>query len=94
MREVDRSPKVRAAIASIVTLAASLDLYTVAEGVETPEQAARLRAAGVTHAQGYLFGRPMAAALATSALAVAQPAGSPARRRPRWHGAIDLEDSA
>ena len=38
-----------------------LGLEAVAEGVETPEQAQRLRLAGYTLAQGYLFGRPMSA---------------------------------
>jgi predicted signal transduction protein with EAL and GGDEF domain len=47
-----------AVVASVVTLARALDLATTAEGVETEEQFTLLKAAGVTHAQGYLFGRP------------------------------------
>jgi EAL domain-containing protein (putative c-di-GMP-specific phosphodiesterase class I) len=35
---------------------------TVAEGVETEDQLILVRAAGCTHAQGYLFGRPCPAA--------------------------------
>ncbi len=42
-------------VRSIVALAVTLGLYTVAEGVETREQLAILRALGVVYAQGYLF---------------------------------------
>jgi predicted signal transduction protein with EAL and GGDEF domain len=52
-----------AAIATaIISMAHSLRMSVVAEGVETPEQAAFLRSAGCDRLQGYLFGRPVAAA--------------------------------
>ncbi len=44
---------------TIVALGGSLGLRTVAEGVETAEQAAELRAMGCPYAQGYLFARPL-----------------------------------
>ncbi|WP_338152340.1 cyclic di-GMP phosphodiesterase [Winslowiella iniecta] len=44
---------------AVLTLAKKLNLCTVAEGVETDEQASWLLKRGVTHMQGYLFGRPM-----------------------------------
>jgi diguanylate cyclase (GGDEF)-like protein len=43
----------------IITLAHSLDLTTVAEGVETARQAEELRTLGCQRAQGYYFARPM-----------------------------------
>ncbi|WP_456833141.1 sensor domain-containing phosphodiesterase [Deinococcus sp. UYEF24] len=45
-------------VRGIVTIASALRLPTVAEGVETPEQADLLLKAGCTYFQGYLFGRP------------------------------------
>ena len=48
-----------AVIASVITLARGLDIATTAEGVETEQQLELLRVAGVTSAQGYLFGRPV-----------------------------------
>ena len=48
-----------AVVASVLTLARGLDMSVTAEGVETKEQFELLRAAGVNHIQGYLFGRPV-----------------------------------
>lgn len=42
----------------ILNLAATLDIQTIAEGVETQEQADFLAAMGCPHAQGYFYGRP------------------------------------
>ena len=47
---------------TIVALADSLQLRTVAEGVEAPAQQAALEALGCTLGQGFLFARPMPAA--------------------------------
>jgi len=44
---------------AVVALAAGLGLSSVAEGVETDEQARELRELGVTHLQGYGVARPM-----------------------------------
>ncbi|MGH2446503.1 MAG: putative bifunctional diguanylate cyclase/phosphodiesterase [Candidatus Limnocylindria bacterium] len=49
----------RALVRSIVRLAHSLKLETVAEGVERPEQLDVLRALGAGMGQGYHFARPM-----------------------------------
>ena len=48
-------PQAAAIAGSIVALAQTLGLFTVAEGVETQEQLEAVRALGVDYAQGYLF---------------------------------------
>lgn len=63
-RFIERLPGVaadQALLLGMVRLASALGLATVAEGVETPEQLAALRSAGVEACQGYLLGRPMPA---------------------------------
>lgn len=44
---------------AVLTLARRLNMFTVAEGVETPEQAAWLREHGVNFLQGYWISRPL-----------------------------------
>jgi diguanylate cyclase (GGDEF)-like protein len=51
-----------AIVSAITGLGRSLDVLTTAEGVETREQLALVRAAGCSQAQGYLFSRPLPAA--------------------------------
>jgi len=46
----------------IIELARSLGMQTLAEGIETQEQADFFRSNGVLYGQGYFFGRPMRAA--------------------------------
>ncbi|WP_341501997.1 EAL domain-containing protein [Gallaecimonas sp. GXIMD4217] len=58
----------RILVRAIVQMAHSLDLSVVAEGVENTEQLAVLLAEGFDHAQGYHFGRPMAAEQVTALL--------------------------
>jgi EAL domain-containing protein (putative c-di-GMP-specific phosphodiesterase class I) len=56
---IDRAPTSRQRlVASLVAAARELRVTTVAEGVETPEEAAACLRAGFSHAQGYHFGRP------------------------------------
>ncbi|MBV9736353.1 MAG: EAL domain-containing protein [Acidisphaera sp.] len=51
-----------AIVRAVAALGASLGIATTAEGVETEEQLARIRADGCTEVQGYLFSRPVGAA--------------------------------
>jgi diguanylate cyclase (GGDEF)-like protein len=55
---------VRAVVATITSLAESMHLNTVAEGVETAEQLAWLRELGCSEYQGYFFSPPVSAAAA------------------------------
>ncbi len=59
VRDMSNDDHARVVVETILALAKSLKLKTVAEGVETAEQYAQLRGLGATLAQGYLFGRPM-----------------------------------
>ncbi len=48
---------------------------TVAEGIETEEQLAAVRALGCDHGQGYLFSRPLTETAAAAHLAVSRSSG-------------------
>jgi diguanylate cyclase (GGDEF)-like protein len=45
---------------AIVALSESLEIETIAEGIETPAQADRMRALGCRYGQGYYFAAPLA----------------------------------
>jgi EAL domain-containing protein (putative c-di-GMP-specific phosphodiesterase class I) len=54
-----------ALVRSVIQLASAMNMRTVAEGIERPEQLARVRAIGCDFGQGFLLGRPMDAERAT-----------------------------
>jgi len=56
--EMIERPDCAAIVCSIINLARSLNMTTVAEGVETEAQLTMLRVAGCSEAQGYLFSPP------------------------------------
>lgn len=59
VRDLTVDSRADAIIRSIISLGAGLDLNVVAEGVETSDQANRLKDLGCDILQGYFFGRPM-----------------------------------
>ena len=58
VRNVDTNAQTAAIVRAVLGLGSGLGLPVVAEGVETPEELAFLKAAGCAEVQGYLFGRP------------------------------------
>ena len=59
VRGIDTAPASRQRLlTSLVSVARDLLVYTVAEGVETAEEADVCMRIGFTHAQGFFFGRP------------------------------------
>ncbi len=58
IESLDDKPESSMIVTSIVTLARSLGMQVVGEGIETREQHRFLAASGCTFLQGYLFGRP------------------------------------
>ncbi|GAA0733745.1 EAL domain-containing protein [Dactylosporangium roseum] len=58
---------------AVVQLGRALQLQTVAEGIETPEQWSTLQDLGCEYGQGYLFARPGAASEISSILGTPQP---------------------
>jgi diguanylate cyclase (GGDEF)-like protein len=77
VRDLPRDPDAAAIVRAIVSLARSLDLEVVAEGVETEEQARLVTAMSCHRGQGYLFAAPMPAAACARYLAANGGARSP-----------------
>lgn len=56
---MEHRPESEAIVTSILSLSKGLGLTTVAEGVETQDQVARLEALGCRYGQGYYFSKPL-----------------------------------
>ncbi|MDV6375178.1 putative bifunctional diguanylate cyclase/phosphodiesterase [Deinococcus arenicola] len=77
-----RAPQYAVAlITAIVSIARTLDLQVVAEGVETQEQMEAVRGFGCDFAQGYFFARPLDAQHLAGLLKRVQPLGGPTRAK-------------
>ena len=59
VRDIVDDTNDRTLVLTIITMAHSLGLQVIAEGVETEQQLEFLRNNGCDHYQGYLFGRPL-----------------------------------
>ena len=58
INDLTTSPQSRAILRAIISLAKTLGMTTTAEGVETAEQLAIVRAEGCSEMQGYFFSKP------------------------------------
>jgi diguanylate cyclase (GGDEF)-like protein len=68
VKDLPYSDDSAAIVRTIVNLARSLNIHTVAEGIETPEQLQCLEQLGCDYGQGFLFAKPMQAAAAEELL--------------------------
>ena len=78
IRDIPGDDEDAAIVSAIIAMGHSLGLRVVAEGVESSEQSAYLRATGCDEAQGYLFGRPVPSD-AMNVLLLYNPTVSPSR---------------
>jgi len=73
IRTLEQNANAKQVVNTILSLAHSMDLRVIAEGIETPEQLAFLSSTRCEYGQGFLFARPMPADTVPDAL-----------RRPSW----------
>jgi diguanylate cyclase (GGDEF)-like protein/PAS domain S-box-containing protein len=59
VRDLLTDPSDAVIVSAIINMAHNLQMQSIAEGVETPEQAMRLRELGCQQIQGYYFSRPI-----------------------------------
>ena len=97
--KIDRSfvkslllPDRPAIVESILALARTLNTSLVAEGIESDVQARELERLGCTHAQGFLFSRPLSSRAAEELLVANRPLG-PKHIRPADPVAAAMENS-
>ncbi len=68
VRDIPGDPISSAVVRAVITMAREIGIEFIAEGVENENQAEFLRNLGCYHVQGFLYGRPMAAAAVTELL--------------------------
>jgi EAL domain-containing protein (putative c-di-GMP-specific phosphodiesterase class I) len=61
VRQITTTPEETTIVSAIISMARSLNLRVIAEGVETAEELAFLQAHECEEAQGYYFSRPVSA---------------------------------
>ena len=81
---LDTDPVLSKLVHSLVEFGHGCDVRVVAEGIETADEAATLRALGVDYGQGWFYGRPGPPA------ALSVIAASPAMSIPRQRTAVDV----
>jgi diguanylate cyclase (GGDEF)-like protein len=77
VQDADADPKSPALARAIIAMGASMNMATVAEGIETAEQAASMRILGCTYGQGFHFSVPLSASDVVVAFATDHFAGEP-----------------
>jgi predicted signal transduction protein with EAL and GGDEF domain len=73
VQDMDADSKSAALAGAIIAMSRSLGIETVAEGIETAEQADRMRRLGCAFGQGYAYARPMVEGDLLSAFGGRQP---------------------
>jgi diguanylate cyclase (GGDEF)-like protein/PAS domain S-box-containing protein len=68
VRGIGQNPEDTAIVQAIMSLAKSLNLSVVGEGIETADQAVRLKTMGCDQGQGYFFAKPLDADVITTLL--------------------------
>lgn len=61
IRDITTNPDDKAIVGAIISMAHSLGLQTIAEGVETPEQLHYLKEQKCNEVQGYYYSKPLSA---------------------------------
>ncbi|RAT96710.1 bifunctional diguanylate cyclase/phosphodiesterase [Brevibacillus sp. Leaf182] len=59
IRDIHHNQESQAIVKAIVTIAQSLNMNVIAEGIELDDQVAALKENGCDHGQGYLFSKPL-----------------------------------
>jgi EAL domain-containing protein (putative c-di-GMP-specific phosphodiesterase class I) len=76
IRGIATSPARQAIIACLITMARTLGMTVIAEGIETEAELVTLRAAGIRLFQGYLFAKPALARLPEVSFAPSEAAST------------------